>query len=544
MNGFDYIRALCMQYSVPALNRQIQAIAEMQAQDQWIDIVVFGQFKAGKSSFLNHLIGKDVLPVGVIPVTAVITRIQHGPREKAQIFLFNGASFEVSVDQVGQYITEKNNSNNQKQVERIEIELPIPEELRDFRFVDTPGLGSIFKHNTATAQEWFCYSGLALILIASNAPLSDHDLHILRSVMEHTPEIRIILTKADLVESENLQEICLFVQESLKENFEQDFPLLVYSTKIAHYREKLIHELIQPFAKGKERTFRNILDHKILHLAKSAIRYFEVAYQSSMQNEFEHRQLKEKILDEQTQIHQIREDLRLIINDHKARTRTSIENILRKYQQPLEDEITQAFHQAYLQWKGNLYRKSRCFEEWMKDILHQKLMRLAEKELPAMNEIVKKAKKHVAQYARSFRERLNHNIESVLGVTMHEEDWPIRVSSLSNPDISVGKAFDISLDLLWFLFPMAIWNRVFRNYFANHISLEVEKNIQRLISDYTEMIHREMDHIRHQAIEYMTDEIASITNLLAARERNDSQTFQTIIENLATHYNIPLIPTP
>ena len=42
-----------------------------------------GRFKAGKSSFLNHFTNRSILPVGVVPVTAVVTEIRFGPVEKA-----------------------------------------------------------------------------------------------------------------------------------------------------------------------------------------------------------------------------------------------------------------------------------------------------------------------------------------------------------------------------------------------------------------------------------------------------------------------------
>ena len=50
-----------------------------------LDVAVLGQFKSGKSSLLNALIGADLLPVGVLPVTAVITRVAAGPAVTARV---------------------------------------------------------------------------------------------------------------------------------------------------------------------------------------------------------------------------------------------------------------------------------------------------------------------------------------------------------------------------------------------------------------------------------------------------------------------------
>src|SRR3974377_138356 len=84
------IQEACGRFQIPSLKRQIEACKNLLHQDQLIDVAILGQFKAGKSSFLNSLIGKPILPVGVIPVTTTITRLQYGKEERAIIHYFDG----------------------------------------------------------------------------------------------------------------------------------------------------------------------------------------------------------------------------------------------------------------------------------------------------------------------------------------------------------------------------------------------------------------------------------------------------------------------
>jgi len=91
------IQEICHQYRIVSLNRQIEACENLFRQDQLIDVVILGQFKSGKSSFLNSLIGKSILSVGVIPVTTTITRVQYGERERAIIRHFDGQHTEVDI---------------------------------------------------------------------------------------------------------------------------------------------------------------------------------------------------------------------------------------------------------------------------------------------------------------------------------------------------------------------------------------------------------------------------------------------------------------
>ena len=58
-----------------------------------LSIAIIGRFKAGKSSFLNHFLGRNLLPVGVVPVTTVVTEIVYGPREEASVRLSNRGSW-------------------------------------------------------------------------------------------------------------------------------------------------------------------------------------------------------------------------------------------------------------------------------------------------------------------------------------------------------------------------------------------------------------------------------------------------------------------
>ncbi len=124
-----------------SLHRPLQACQGLISDNQLIDIAVLGQFKAGKSSFINSLVGKAVLPVGVIPVTTVITRIQYGKKERAVVSYFDGTREEVGIDQLDHFTSEAKNPSNVKNVEVVDIELPILGNYPGLRLVDTPGPG-------------------------------------------------------------------------------------------------------------------------------------------------------------------------------------------------------------------------------------------------------------------------------------------------------------------------------------------------------------------------------------------------------------------
>ena len=67
-----------------------------------ITVAILGRFKAGKSTFVNALVGRPLLPVGVVPVTTVVTEIRFGPLECAQVRFLDGHVEEVSPEEIAQ----------------------------------------------------------------------------------------------------------------------------------------------------------------------------------------------------------------------------------------------------------------------------------------------------------------------------------------------------------------------------------------------------------------------------------------------------------
>src|SRR4030042_7101800 len=145
------IQEICDQFHIVSLNRQIKACDSLLRQDQLIDVAILGQFKSGKSSFLNSLVEKPILPVGVIPVTTTITRLQYGKNERAIIRYFDGREIETDVAAIEEFTSEAQNPANQKNEEVVDLDLPSLEKYAGLRLVDTPGLGSIFQYHIETS---------------------------------------------------------------------------------------------------------------------------------------------------------------------------------------------------------------------------------------------------------------------------------------------------------------------------------------------------------------------------------------------------------
>jgi predicted GTPase len=118
------------------------------------EIGIFGRVSSGKSSLLNHLLGSEILPVGVTPVTAFPTRVSYGIRPQAIIEFAEDKPQTVELSRLTEFATEQQNPGNAKHVMRIRVQVPARRLREGVTFVDTPGLGSLA---TAGAEETVAY---------------------------------------------------------------------------------------------------------------------------------------------------------------------------------------------------------------------------------------------------------------------------------------------------------------------------------------------------------------------------------------------------
>ncbi|MBR3718342.1 MAG: dynamin family protein, partial [Firmicutes bacterium] len=119
-------------------------------EDQSITVSVIGQFKRGKSCLVNALLGEDILPTGIVPITSAATKIRYG-EPSCSVRFFNGVVKPVSESELSHYINEQENPGNLLGVDCVDM-TATSDFLKDgLTLVDTPGIGSYHKNNTDAA---------------------------------------------------------------------------------------------------------------------------------------------------------------------------------------------------------------------------------------------------------------------------------------------------------------------------------------------------------------------------------------------------------
>ena len=514
----EKIRQTAGQFQVVSLNGQISACARLLSQNPFVDVAILGQFKAGKSSFLNSLMGKPVLPVGVIPVTTAITRLHYGKRERAIVRHYDGRQNEVDIAAVEEFTSEAKNPANQKNVEVVDVELPSLEKYPGLRMVDTPGLGSILKYHMETSANWLPEVGTALISISSDRPLAESDLQLIRDLRKHTPKIVLLLTKADLLTPEQQKEMVQFFRAALRREFHEEFPLFLYSTRLDtdRWRQKLEEEILRPLSVNREEELRNILRHKLHSLGKGCLNYLEIALKASVQVDQDREGLRRLILDDKVNYNLIGEELSRIARENARQTRLLILQRLENLEEPiLKKKLAEKLGQEMSSWEGNLWKLTRRYEEWLGENLREEMARISQTESRHFLGTLRKAHAGLSRSLEIFRSLLGGNVEQVLGVKLSEADWKIEVEEPGQPHIKTDRAFDFHLDLIWFLIPMFIFRRLFQKHFVGQIPWEVQVNLARLASQWEDRINLTIEGMKKQALKYVQDELATVEALLS-----------------------------
>lgn len=224
------------------LARRLEDLRRRREQGRF-HLAVLGQFKRGKSTFLNALIGEPVLPTASVPVTAIPTFLRHSPERRLRVMLRGRADpieaiFEDCAAlraELEQYVTERDNPKNQRDVESVEVSLPSALLGRGVVLIDTPGIGSTFRHNTEATLNFLPQCDAAVFLVSADPPMTETEVEFLKLVRARVARLFFVLNKKDYLDEQELADALAFFRGVLTGPVGLSEPLDVFcvSSKLA-----------------------------------------------------------------------------------------------------------------------------------------------------------------------------------------------------------------------------------------------------------------------------------------------------------------------
>jgi tetratricopeptide (TPR) repeat protein/predicted GTPase len=133
-------------------------------------LAVMGEFNAGKSTFINALLGQELLPTDVLPTTATINVLRWGDQPGARIVWQDGSVEEIAMERLRQYVSEQRDAKDNAVLRKIRyVEISVPQEtLKRTWIVDTPGLNAIIPEHAEVTREFMKQADAVLWLFRAD----------------------------------------------------------------------------------------------------------------------------------------------------------------------------------------------------------------------------------------------------------------------------------------------------------------------------------------------------------------------------------------
>lgn len=218
------------------LKVEINAITEKLKSDN-IKILILGEFSTGKSTFVNALLGNQILPVSVMPTTAAITIVKYSSEKKAIVYFSdNDKSKEININELENYTTSLSKEKDEmaKKIKKVEVFYPLEYCKNGVEIIDTPGLNSVNEYHEYITYSHLHQGHVGIFLLNARQPLSKSERKFLSDVTKDINKIKFVVNMIDTLDKEEFEESMSFIKDELR-NILQKSEVDIYplSAKIA-----------------------------------------------------------------------------------------------------------------------------------------------------------------------------------------------------------------------------------------------------------------------------------------------------------------------
>lgn len=218
--GLKTLRADLLETRIPKL------------EDERFHLVVLGEFNHGKSTFVNALLGADVLPTGITPTTAAINHVVWSMSPRAKAVLVVGGEKTLDPKSLQDWVTVE--GSHVAEVRYVEVGYPAPILEDKVTLVDTPGVNDINEQRAEITYEYVPRADAVIFLLDAGQALKESERAFLASRLLERSKDRLIFVigKVDLLEPNELEDVKEYVRSHLAKLLD-DAPIFAVSARRA-----------------------------------------------------------------------------------------------------------------------------------------------------------------------------------------------------------------------------------------------------------------------------------------------------------------------
>ena len=222
-----------------------------------MEVAITGQFSSGKSTFLNALLSKNILPTGITPVTSKVNFLNYGEEYKLKITYYSGAQEYAPIEAIADFTDQR--KNEMSEIKYLTLYAPM-DILKDISFVDTPGLNSQSQSDTDTTRKVLRdVGGIIWLTLIDNAGKKS-EAEVLEEYMEQFKNKSLcVLNQKDKFTQEQIETTTKYVREKFSKYFAQVTPI---SAKMAlqaraHDKDVLMNDEYEKFISEFKNDLKN-----------------------------------------------------------------------------------------------------------------------------------------------------------------------------------------------------------------------------------------------------------------------------------------------
>jgi GTPase Era involved in 16S rRNA processing len=211
-------------FDLPGLPTDLEKYRQKLAANTY-NVLVIGEAKRGKSSFVNALIGRELLPTDVDATTSQVFRICNSQKEAYRLCFKDGPPRQISKEELAEYgsqaVADRRGASlvDLDQLLWIEVDVPIRYLPEGVALLDTPGLGAIYAKHAMITHALVPEADAVIYVLDSRQPLGELDLEFLKEICKVTKQIFFIQTKIDLYDEREWEQQQRRHMEILRQHF-------------------------------------------------------------------------------------------------------------------------------------------------------------------------------------------------------------------------------------------------------------------------------------------------------------------------------------
>jgi len=461
------------------------------------NLAVVGQFKRGKTSFINALLGKALLPTAIVPLTSIITIISYAEEENIRVIFLDRTEKIITLDKLHAYITEKENPKNQKQVLLVKIGHPSPYLQEGISLIDTPGIGSTFLHNTAMTYGYLKRIDAAIFLLSADPPVSQNEIDFLKEVKREVPKIFFVLNKIDYLSSGEQEEIVGFNSRTLEKELGEPVAISPVSAKLALNGKKTSSNiegfkdiLSAFFLEEKGEILLQSLNRRLLGIVEEARNAHALSIRVAQMPLEETGRRREAFRETARRIREEQQDAAPLIRAEIERIMEMLDEDLRAFMKKNHAPLLEKLRKAYRKMAGSSNR------QLLEHVQRMYLGMMQEFFEPWRAEEEKKVRGRFENIVRRFSETTNGLIERIRerSSTLFETD----IGHLPTGDVfTLESALDYRIDEMFrllgdelrLLMPKFAFRKMLWKQIEGNVAQQLDMNAGRIRSDFLERLN-------------------------------------------------------